>query len=358
MKAYGPNPLTLNGNITAAGIVLNGGPVTLTGTNTFAGLGVNSGRTLSLAGSDTLNGNIEVYGQLNLNSATALAVTNVNYYLNLDPGSTIDNTSVGGPVTLTGANVPIANIEGNITFPGTNDLNLGTNAVRIGYVSSTNVQMTVAAHTLTIGGPISDYPWTGSHDGLVKVGTGTLVLSGANTYTGPTTVNGGTLELGANCPHPGAQQRRGQPRPRDTGVRLRQRLGPATVAMLRRTRVRERRSPARTRNAGDVWANIDDGTSKVTVAYTLPGDANLDFGVDGTDLNIVLSNYNQTGMTWRQGDFNGDGTVNGTDLNTVLVELQPERRRDRRRARAVNPAADGRGPGGSALLRLAEAEVT
>ena len=32
----------------------------------------------------------------------------------------------------------------------------------------------------------------------------------------------------------------------------------------------------------------------------------------------MLSNYNQTGMTWRQGDFNGDGTVDGTDLNIVL----------------------------------------
>ena len=52
--------------------------------------------------------------------------------------------------------------------------------------------------------------------------------------------------------------------------------------------------------------------------YTLYGDTNLDGTVNGTDLNNVLSNYNQTGMTWSQGDFNYDGTVNGTDLNTVL----------------------------------------
>ena len=52
--------------------------------------------------------------------------------------------------------------------------------------------------------------------------------------------------------------------------------------------------------------------------YTLYGDANLDGSVNGADLNVVLSNYNQTGMTWSQGDFNYDGTVNGADLNTVL----------------------------------------
>ena len=50
----------------------------------------------------------------------------------------------------------------------------------------------------------------------------------------------------------------------------------------------------------------------------LPGDANLDGTVNGADLNIVLSNFNQTDMDWAQGDFNGDGTVNGADLNTVL----------------------------------------
>ena len=50
----------------------------------------------------------------------------------------------------------------------------------------------------------------------------------------------------------------------------------------------------------------------------LAGDANLDGTVNGADLNTVLSNYNETGMSWEQGDFNGDGTVNGADLNAVL----------------------------------------
>jgi hypothetical protein len=46
-----------------------------------------------------------------------------------------------------------------------------------------------------------------------------------------------------------------------------------------------------------------------------PGDANGDNSITQADLDIVLSNYNKTGMTWGEGDFNGDGSVNCVDLN-------------------------------------------
>jgi probable HAF family extracellular repeat protein len=66
--------------------------------------------------------------------------------------------------------------------------------------------------------------------------------------------------------------------------------------------------------AGDIRALL----LKPSTLPTLAGDANGDGTVNGADLNIVLSNYNLTGMDWSQGDFNGDGTVNGADLNTIL----------------------------------------
>jgi hypothetical protein len=64
------------------------------------------------------------------------------------------------------------------------------------------------------------------------------------------------------------------------------------------------------------WA--DNGTDQLTVMYTYYGDSTLDGSVNVTDLNDVLSNYNKSGQTWRQGDFNYDGSVNVTDLNYVL----------------------------------------
>jgi hypothetical protein len=60
------------------------------------------------------------------------------------------------------------------------------------------------------------------------------------------------------------------------------------------------------------------GWIEATIPSLLPGDANGDGIVNGADLNIVLSNYGQTGMDWAQGDFNGDGAVNGADLNVML----------------------------------------
>lgn len=59
-----------------------------------------------------------------------------------------------------------------------------TNATVPAYINSSNYNVTVAA-TLT----------GGSDAGLVKLGSGTLYLTGANTYTGPTTVSNGSLYI-------------------------------------------------------------------------------------------------------------------------------------------------------------------
>jgi hypothetical protein len=50
----------------------------------------------------------------------------------------------------------------------------------------------------------------------------------------------------------------------------------------------------------------------------LGGDSNYDGTVSGADLNVVLSNFGQTGKDWSQGDFTRDGLVDGADLNIVL----------------------------------------
>ncbi|MEI6604531.1 MAG: sialate O-acetylesterase [Verrucomicrobiota bacterium] len=100
-------------------------------------------------------------------------------------GGTVDNTSASA-MTLTVGSAGYS-IGGNFTFTGSSDLNFGSTKV----VLTGSRQITVASHTLTIGGVIS-----GSGYGLTKAGSGTLALTGVNTYSGATTVNAGTLSLG------------------------------------------------------------------------------------------------------------------------------------------------------------------
>jgi hypothetical protein len=60
-------------------------------------------------------------------------------------------------------------------------------------------------------------------------------------------------------------------------------------------------------------ANLSSG--QIEVMYTLLGDANLDGKVNGTDFNLMATNFNQSVTNgWDKGDFNYDGKVNGNDF--------------------------------------------
>ena len=146
---------------TGAAIKLAAGALTLSGANTYSG-----GTTLSA-------------GTLNINNASAIGTGTFTI-----SAGTIDNTS-GAAITLNTNNAQ--NWNADFTFTGTNPLNLGTGAVAL----SANRTLTTTANTLTVGGVI------GGAFSLTKNGAGTLTLTGANTYTGITTVSAGTLSIGS-----------------------------------------------------------------------------------------------------------------------------------------------------------------
>jgi autotransporter-associated beta strand protein len=56
---------------------------------------------------------------------------------------------------------------------------------------------------------------------------------------------------------------------------------------------------------------------QIEIEYTLLGDANLDGKVNGADFAILAANFNQSGKVWDQGDFNYTGEVNGSDFTLL-----------------------------------------
>jgi autotransporter-associated beta strand protein len=154
----GSGTLTLGGVVSnTGGITISSGNLTITSANTYTG-----GTTL--AG-----------GVLNINSATSLSSGILTI-----TGGTLANTS-GGNVTL-GSNNQFWN--GDFGYAGADTLNLGTGQVTLGASRTLDVQ----SGNLAVSGAIA-----GVGLGITKTGGGTLQLLGANTFTGPVSINGGTI---------------------------------------------------------------------------------------------------------------------------------------------------------------------
>ena len=121
-------------------------------------------------------------GILSINHANALGTGTFTI-----SGGTIDNTS-SGAITLAGVTTHAWN--GDFTFKGTQNLNLGTGAVTVN--GNRVVTTTTAGKTLTVGGAISES--SGSRT-LTKAGSGTMALYGVNTYSGKTSISAGVLQI-------------------------------------------------------------------------------------------------------------------------------------------------------------------
>ena len=211
--AFGSNGSILNKSgagtlILSANDTYNGGTTVNAGTLqvTFGGQGyaalrgtvtVNSGGTLSLAAVDATGFNAISAGnslaQLTINGGTVDNATSGNQ------GFTANLTMTGGTFSSSGGGA--FNIDpGQANAPSINTNASATTALISAPIvqRSTTVSLpfnvasggagTTSGSDLTVTGVIS-----GAGGGITKNGAGALTLSGANTYTGPTIVNAGTL---------------------------------------------------------------------------------------------------------------------------------------------------------------------
>jgi len=148
------------------------GSLRLTGNNTFDGAIIVYADTKLIAGSSTALGADYSWSSTAVTNGGTLALDNVDSYANLERLTLYGAGCRSGGVGM-GA---LQNLAGDNTFNGS--ITLGADAA-----------VGVAAGSLTLGGEIA-----GSYR-LTKVGTGTLTLTGANTYTGDTIVSNGVLAL-------------------------------------------------------------------------------------------------------------------------------------------------------------------
>lgn len=162
----------------------NAGTATITGSN---GASVQFYDTSS-AGSAKIITNKGAQLDFNDNSsagnATLTGTGGGIYFLGQSSGGTalVSTTGTFDISGLTDGGMSIGMIQSSGTFY------LGGNTLTVGGLALSGT----VSGVISGGGRVS-----GTGGGLVKIGSGTLALTGSNTYTGATTVDGGTLNLGA-----------------------------------------------------------------------------------------------------------------------------------------------------------------
>jgi fibronectin-binding autotransporter adhesin len=208
-KASGSD--SFSGNIQGGqGLIKSGGgTLVLSGANTYTGGTTISGGTLDLNGGSVV-GNIANNGNLSIRSDLVNVVSGTGSLTK--EGSGI--AALWNPNTYTGATVINAGqlmLAGSGAISSASEVQIASGAsMRLdGYYAPADINRTIGGLTgagvlYSSGGTVTVNKTSGINtfsgdiqggQGLIKDGAGTLVLSGANTYTGGTTISGGTLDL-------------------------------------------------------------------------------------------------------------------------------------------------------------------
>jgi autotransporter-associated beta strand protein len=184
--------------------------LTLTGSNTgentlAAGIADTAGTKINVTksgvGTWVLAGAGNYVGITNINAGVLLVTNNTSLGVGGWDGTTMTKVLDGGTLALRGGisldehmhvwGAGVGGLGAIRSLSGNNALTIGGNNGN-GFALRSNTVVGVDADTLTVTGFYEE----GGSFGLTKVGTGTLVFTANNAYTGVTTINRGTLQIG------------------------------------------------------------------------------------------------------------------------------------------------------------------
>ncbi len=278
--------------------------------------------------------------------------------------------------------LPYGNGKGNLVInAGQFEMN-GRDMSINGLYGAGNIQNRTSTKTLTLGNANADGVFSGvvSNTGggtstqllnVTKVGTGTQIFSGLNTYGGLTDVQAGTLVMASHAAAgyssllastgvlevgPGADEALDLYKTVDIGGSTSSPTGTIDIASGGFVASKAAGNALATlldwqqaaillgngKGLTSSWVesnpdyglavvdNLDLGlvsfhgrdvsSDSLIVAPAVLGDANLDDHVNFADLYVLAQNYGASGGTWDVGDFNADRTMDSDDLS--LIEQQ------------------------------------
>ena len=276
-------------------------------------------------------------------AATAVPTVDIEGGLLTTAGSAVQdalyNVVLNGG-TMTSATADVSgyawHVNGTVTSHGASYIQpssgSGNVSLQCGDMATPTTNFNVQDGTLAVSSPLVNGLSSSAvvhATGLTKLGAGTLTLTGANTYTGLTTVTQGTLRLG-----PPSYEAVLHTTTTGLGADIQggylvfaySLTAPTPVDTVRANLLASYTAGSGSLVSGPMYTStgsalgygigyVDDPVAMtVTAQVAVYGDTNLDGTVNILDLAALGQNWKQTGKHWADGDFNYDGTVNLLDL--------------------------------------------